>query len=100
VGAALGVPDGVAEGEALGVPDGVALGLVLSPGVAGAVADGSGVGVAVSPQARLTPPPSTLRPIAPVTAQAAVERVIFMVDSFFGVGSSQSHPDEPTRNPA
>jgi hypothetical protein len=46
------------------------------------VTEGLGSGVAA---VAMPTPPRTLRPRAPVTAQAAVERVIFMVCPFGGV---------------
>jgi len=74
VGLALWVADGlalwVADGLAVGVADG------LTVGEAEAVA--AGTGVCDSAEAMLNPP-KTVRPRAPVMAQAAVEREIFMV---------------------
>lgn len=74
----LAVADGSALAEGELVADGLA---EVLPGVASAVTDGVGLGVTVSAVARVAPP-STLMPTAPVTAQRAVDREIFMVCPF------------------
>ncbi len=92
LGEVFAVTVGLAEGVASAAPDaGVALGVAVAGPVGSRdgsglavgedVAAGAGAATAWLPAAS-TRPPVTQAPSAPVTAQAAVERVSFMAGSF------------------
>lgn len=85
----LVVSDGLPPGVAVGPGVVVGVGVPGWPGLGLAVAEGSGVGTS----ARAGPtPPRTLSPIAPETAHAAVERVIFMVAPSFRLVPAKRTP--------
>ena len=94
---------GSVAGEALGLAVVLGLseaaGVAVGPGVASSVTllDGLGVGLPSSASANAVPP-SSETPMAPVTAQAAVERLILMCVPFFeGACDAPSPPMQGER---
>ncbi len=82
--AALSVGPALGIGSALGVGSALSVGPVAGPAAGEAEFVAAGDGVGESAAATLNPP-TTVRPMAPVMAQAAVEREIFMLVPLVGV---------------